>query len=109
MGVLLYNENKLDEMSKILEHYHSLVPTMESTKLVGLPNGGEIEVDDTQFHPILFGGDQLTVSRMRGAQILRDTHDKATDRFEGIVPVIEDWHARMTFLKVSIHNSCLCT
>ena len=88
MGVLLYNEKKLDEMSKILEHYHSLVPTVESVQLLELPNDSQIEIDDTQFHPILFGGDQLTVARIRGVQILRDTQDKPADRFEGIIPVM---------------------
>ena len=66
-----------------------------------LPNGSEIEIDNTQFHPILFGGDQLTVARIRGTKVLRDTHDTPSERFEGIVPVVEDWHARMALLKVS--------
>ena len=99
--MLLHNENKLDEMGKILEQYISLVPALESVQQVVLPNGSEIEIDNTQFHPILFGGDQLTVARIRGTQALRDTHDKPADRFEGIVPVVEDWHTRMTLLKVS--------
>ena len=85
----------------------SLVPTLESVQQIVLPNGGEIEVDNTQFHPILFGGDQLTVTRMRGTQTLRDTQDKPVDRFEGILPVIEDWHARMTLLKVSVPYTTL--
>ena len=80
----------------------SLVPTLESVQEIVVPNGSEIEVDNTQFHPILFGEDQLTVSRMRGTQTLRDTQDKPVDRFEGILPVIEDWHARMALLKVRV-------
>ena len=32
---------------------------------------------------------------------LRDKHDRAIDRLEGIIPVVEDWHARMTLLKVN--------
>lgn len=65
-----------------------------------MPNGNEIDVDNTQFHPILFGGYQLTVARIRGTQILRDTHDSPCERLEGLVPVVEDWHARMALLKV---------
>lgn len=42
MGVLLCNENKLDEMGITI-----------------LPNGGVEEFDNTQYHSILFGGDQL--------------------------------------------------
>jgi len=105
LGVLLHNENKLDEMAKILEHYMTLVPTMSCQQQVELPNGAEIEVDNTQFHPILFGGDQLTVARIRGAQTLRDTQDNPVDRLEGVRPVVEDWHTRMVLLKVSVHTS----
>ena len=34
--------------------------------------------------------------------MLRDTQDKKVDRFEGLVPVIEDWHSRMMFMKVNL-------
>ena len=101
LGVLLHNENKLDEMGKILSHYMSLVPTMALQQEISLPNGATIEIDNTQFFPILFGGDQLTVARIRGAQALRDTHDNAVDRLQGVIPVIEDWHARMALMKVT--------
>ena len=36
------------------------------------------------FLQILFGGDQLTVARARSAQSLRDTHDSAKERLEGL-------------------------
>lgn len=101
MGVLLLNENKLDEMTEILAKYMKWVPTKPSQGVVTLPNGEVILVDNTSFYQILFGGDQLTVARMRGAQALRDTHDDLEDKFEGLAPVIEDWHARMTLMKVS--------
>ena len=58
-------------------------------------------------HNFLFGGDQLTVARIRGAQILRDTQDKPVDRFEGIIPVIEDWHTRTTLLKSKCFQTCV--
>ena len=83
----------------------SLVPTLPSVQQLVLPNGSEIEVDNTKFHSILFGGDQLTVARIRGAKVLRDTHDTPTDRLEGVLPVVEDWHARMTLLKVSLFDN----
>ena len=78
----------------------SFVPTLASQQQVVLPNGSAIQVDNTQFYPILFGGDQLTVARIRGTKTLRDTQDKPADRFEGIIPIVEDWHARMGLLKV---------
>ena len=45
----------------------------------------------------MIGGDQLTVARICGTQALCDTHDKAFDRLEGLTPIVEDWHTRMTF------------
>lgn len=95
-------------MSHILTHYMKLVPTREAKGQHTLPNGISISFDDTRFHEILIGGDQLTVARVRGAQAIRDTHDKRVDRFEGVIPVVEDWHARMTFLKVYVFDWLLC-
>jgi L1 cell adhesion molecule like protein len=103
LGVQLFNENKLEDMSKILANLHKLVPTREKTGKLTLPNGGTLEFDDTTFFQILLGGDQLTVARARGTQALRASHETARDRLEGIIPVCEDWHSRMTFLRVSIN------
>ena len=47
------------------------------------------------------GGDQLTASRIRGTQAQRRLQDKAVDRLEGVIPVVEDWQARMALMKVS--------
>lgn len=99
--MLLWNENKLDEMGKILSEFHKYVPTLNRIGHLTLPNGSSIDYDDSRFFQILFGGDQLTVARARGAQSLRATHDSAKERLEGVCPVIEDWHARMTLMKVN--------
>ena len=96
----MHDENKLDEMGKILDYYMKLVPALRCEQHVSLPNGGVIDTDNTQFFSILFGGDQLTVARIRSTQALRDTHDSAVDCCEGIISVIEDWHSRMTLMKV---------
>ena len=101
--MLLLNENKLDEMSEILDMYMHRVPTEPSEGLMTLPNGEIILVNNTAFFNVLFGGDQLTVARIRGAQALRDTHEDPEDRFEGITAVVEDWHSRMTLMKVSLY------
>lgn len=106
LGVLLYNENKLEEMGQILSHYMKLVPTLESEGELLLTNGNTLQFDDTRFHSILFGGDQLTLARIRGTQALRDTEDRCVDRFTGVIPVIEDWHTRMTLMKVCIKVMC---
>ena len=49
LGVLLHNENKLDEMAKILTHYMKLVPTVEAEGHRRLPNGSVLDFDDTRF------------------------------------------------------------
>ena len=51
LGVLLHDENKLDEMRKILHYYMKIVPTLKAEKLVSLPNGSGF--DSTQFFSIL--------------------------------------------------------
>lgn len=72
LGVLLHDENKLDEMGKILDHCMKLVPTLKAVQYVSQSSGSVIDVDNTQFFRILFGGDQLTVARMRGTQVCID-------------------------------------
>lgn len=98
--MILKNENKLDEMASILEYFMQLVPTVPAEGVYTLPNGHELSFDDTRFCHILFGGDQLTVARVRGTQALRATEDKVVDRLEGVVPIVADWHARMTLMIV---------
>ena len=88
-----------------MSEFHKYVPTHSQEGQLALPNGSTIEFDDTKFFQILFGGDQLTVARARGAQALRATHDTAKERLEGLCPVLEDWHARMILLKVLLHDT----
>ena len=64
----MLNENKLDEMSQILDHYMTLVPTVEMEGHHKLPNGRVLDFDDSRFFSVLIGGDQLTVARIRGVQ-----------------------------------------
>lgn len=100
LGVLLHDENKLDDMAKILSHYMKLVSTAEVKGHKRLPNGSIIDYDDTWVFSISFGGDQLTIACICGTQILRDTQSKCDDQFEGVCSVVEDWHTRMTLIKV---------
>lgn len=84
-------------MAKILEEFHSKYVPMElNEETVVLQDGSTRLVDDTHFHKLFLGGDQLTVARVRGTQSLRVTHDDSVERLAGIEPVIEDWHARLT-------------
>ena len=52
-------------------------------------------------HHILFGGDQLTVARARGAIRQRQTSETAMGMMEGLIPVVEDWHAKVCLISVS--------
>ena len=102
MGIQLRNENKLEDMSKIIEEFHhSYVPTKPSEGSITLDDKTTVPYDDTRFFKIILGGDQLTVARGRGTAALRASHDRPQDRFEGIVFSCEDFHCRMVLMKVS--------
>lgn len=96
----MHDENKLSEMCLIMDAHHKYVPTCVAEGVATLPTGTTVSFDKTTFHDILFGGDQLTVARARGTKGLRHTEDSGVDRLDGLVPVIEDWHARQTLMKV---------
>ncbi len=100
VGVLLFNENKVDEMCKILDELHKYVPAKKTHTEITLPDGGTLPHDDYKLYQVLLGGDQLTVARVRGAVAIRSNHENAKDRLEGIVPVVEDWHARQVLMQV---------
>lgn len=88
LGVILKNENKLDDMIEILGELQKLVPSTSD-------NSG------TMLHQVLFGGDQLTAKRARSAIRIRDNSIQEIDRLKGFIPVSEDWHAKVVFLEVS--------
>ena len=85
----------------ILEDLHErYFPTKPLLETITLKDGTTRSVDCTKYHQILIGGDQLTVARVRGAVGMRITHDTPLERLTGMLPVIEDWHGRLTFMKV---------
>ena len=88
-------------MISILEHCHNYVPLVTDEDSVTDPENGEVEkIYHDKFHRLLFGGDQLTTERTRGAQGIRRNSNRGKDRLEGIYPVIEDWHSKVALLKV---------
>ena len=101
IGVYLNNENKLNEMAIILQSLMSMVPTLHNEECVPLSDGNTVTVDKTSFHKVLLGGDQLTAARVRGTKSLKQIETRAVDRLQGLIPVVEDWHARMAFVTVS--------
>ena len=67
-----------------------------------------MKVQGDHFYQILFGGDQLTAARARGSQRVRMNSDSGLSRFEGLISVIEDWHAKVILLQVTF-SVCVCT
>ena len=98
----LKDENKLDEMVDILHELHRFVPAKSETTDVPVPNSGEVRsLSEIAFHRLLFGGDQLTAKRARAGVRIRNNSTNSADRLEGLLPVAEDWHAKVVFLEVS--------
>lgn len=67
LGILLKNENVVNEVCEILEQFHTYVPSKPQTKELHVTGCDErITIEDWNFHKILLGGDQLTAARCRG-------------------------------------------
>ena len=94
LGVLLKNENVIDDMVHILDALHKYVPTTTSNKTVQICEESEairaLDIDIHHFRHILLGGDQLTVARIRGTQCALSNSENGSERLEGFIPVIED-------------------
>ena len=96
LGVLLKSETNYEDMTEILEHYHTYVPSVNCEKFI--PETGI--TPDKCFLTTLVGGDYLSVARARGAQLIRSTSELTKDTLGGILPVAEDWHAKVCFMEV---------
>lgn len=103
LGILLKSEMSYADMISILEELQKYVPVVSSTSQTSVLVDGEVEectVTDDKFHRLLFGGDQLTAARARGAQRVRSNSERPLDKLEGFEPVCEDWHAKGVLLRV---------
>ena len=101
LGVILKNETKHEDMVNIMIHLQQYVPFSSTEKKVIDPNNNqEHSMSCDVFHPILFGGDQLTAERAVGSKRCRRNEDRGFDKLAGLTPVIEDWHAKVALLKV---------
>lgn len=100
LGIIMKNENELDQMVDILVGLHQYVPVREfpSTSASTDPDK---ETDSTDIlHKLLIGGDLLTAIRAKGAQRIRRNSECPVGRLEGFIPVVEDWHAKVCLLEV---------
>ena len=86
---------------------HKYVPTKRTIEEFDVPNEDEetgvehVSLNIDHFHHILFVGDQLTVARIRGAQSIQNNSESGRNCLVGFIPVAEDWHAKMHYLKVN--------
>ena len=87
-------------MVKVMSHVHQCVPVVEYEQEVNVGDGRTISQPMSMVHPVLFGGDQLTAARIRGAQEAKCNSVTASKRFDGLIPVIEDWHTKVIILEV---------
>ena len=88
-------------MIKIMSHIHQFVPVIEHERQVDVGDGRTVTQPTSTLYSLLFGGDQLTAARVRGAKQGRCNSVTASNRFEGLIPVIEDWHTKVIVLEVS--------
>lgn len=100
--MLPYNETAYEDMIQILTHAQKYVPSKTVKRNLVLPSKNTISYEEEHYAVTLIGGDQLTVARARGAQRIRSNSTKSEDRLDGLLPVTEDWHAKMCLLQVSI-------
>ena len=95
------NENILSEMTEIMEELLKYIPSKSTEEEITIEGYPPEKVTTTHIHHILFGGDQLTVARIRGVIRQRQNSETSQGRMEGLVPVIEDWHAKVCLMSVS--------
>ena len=111
--MLLYSEVEYSDMMKLLEHVQQYSASKKVVEELQVPNpGGQssvLKVEDDQLVMTVVGGDYLTATRMRGAQRIRGNSETGADLFDGLLPVAEDWHAKVCLLevRVAIHNCLL--
>ena len=71
LGIIIKNENKTDEMVQIMGTLQQYVPTSRTVIEIDVEREEPDKLIIVLFHKILFSGNQLTVSRARGAQAAR--------------------------------------
>jgi L1 cell adhesion molecule like protein len=106
LGVILKNENIVEEMIDILSDVHKYVPVRP---LEVIDEKVHCSVAADKVHQLLLGGDQLTRKRVETAKECRKNSTTPTTQLTGVVPVCEDWHAKKVFLevlKMYIYHAC---
>ncbi len=86
-------------MADILEEYKKYVPSSIVTLDEQIPK--EDTTEDRVYITTLVGGDYLSAVRAREAQYIRGTADLREHQLNGMLPMAEDWHAKVCFMEVS--------
>ncbi len=84
-----------EEMSDILVHMQKYVPCKPFIRTFDVE---PFTQTDYQLFLTLIGGDQLTTAHARGCIKLQDNAENSLDKLSGLLPVVEDWHAKVCFL-----------
>ncbi len=88
-------------MIEIMDQIHSYTPTKQYTEeFIETSTNEVINIPKALIHPVLFGGDQLTAARARGAKRAKANSIDPCLKFDGLIPVAEDWHTKLNFLGV---------
>ena len=91
------------DMLDIMQSLHKYVPCgIVQGDCGDEPNASSVQGVTASMHYLLFGGDQVTVSRVRGCQRIRMNSITPQGTLQGLQPVVEDWHAKMCLLTVII-------
>ena len=98
LGIIMKNENVIEEMIDILSEVHKYVP-VKPFEVVDEQMQKTVAAD--ALHTILIGGDQLTRRRIETAKDMRRNSTTPAAKLKGLMPVCEDWHAKKVFLEVS--------
>lgn len=105
LGLLPCNEMINNEMVEIMSHLNQYVPLKTVDSQVDIPSTNEsVALTKVHMEKLLFGGDQLTVARARGAKKTRMNSTSAEKRFDGLIPCAEDWHTKVVLLEVIYRN-----
>ena len=83
------NENTNEGMVAILDKMNKYIPL--------LPNGKQL--------PLISGGDLLTCERQLNTKLDRQDSSSSTAKWDGVVPVIDDFHTMANFLEVCRPNA----
>ena len=90
-------------MIEILQHLQKYVPKIHRADTIFIPSTQRsVSKIKVKQHRIILGGDQLTVARTRGAQVAMTNAHTPSQKIDGLIPIVQDWHAEVVLIEVSL-------